>query len=260
MIKEYEYFPNLFQSIILSLLLIIFSLIFNFLGSFFITNNFHSIIMVWMNIPVFILTCLIAVYVSKKKPGYFLKNKKIQKRLFIPIFITSLGTIIIIGELTNLLFYFYPIPDYIIDTFKNLLSNKWGVIAAILVAAVTEEIFFRGIILTGLKNNYGDWLGILFSALLFALIHVIPWQVFPAFIAGIFLGWLYIKFESIILCICVHSFNNVIAALPEYSNINIPGIVYDIKAGVQFQPVWLDLFGILMFIYGIYLINRKIYL
>ena len=253
--KNYKHFPTLLHSSILCLIILVISVLISILISSFNQVN-NSILMIWLNLPLFALIFIIGMLWSGQSINVFIKNKKIKFIFFVPLFITTIGFIIIIGEITNILFYFYPIPNYILNEFENLLSNKWGVIAAIFIAAITEEFFFRGMILSGLKNNYGYWVSIMLSAFLFAFIHVIPWQIVPAFFAGIFLGWIYIKFESIILRICIHAFNNALAAIPEYYNFEIPGIVYDIKAGVQFQGFWINSLGIILFLYGLFLIHK----
>ena len=219
-------------------------------------DNDDSILMIWLNLPVFAFVFMIGLLWSGKSINAFIKNKKIKFIFFIPLAFTTIGFIFIIGEITNILFYFYPIPHYILDEFDHLLSNKWGVIATIFIAAITEEFFFRGMILSGLKNNYGYWMSITLSALLFAFIHVIPWQIIPAFFAGIFLGWIYLKFKSIVLCIVIHAFNNALVAIPEYYDFDIPGIVYDIKAGIQFQGFWIDSLAVILFFYGLFLIHK----
>ena len=250
-----QYFPNFFQSVFLCLLLIFFSVLVSFFLSGIIDSN-NSVLMIWMNIPIFLVVFIIGSLWSGKSVDFFIKNEKVQNRFYIPIIFSSIGAIILIGELTNLLFYFYPIPENIINEFKFILSNKWGVIAAICVAAITEESLFRGMILVGLNKNYNEKISIALSSLLFGLIHVIPWQVVPAFFAGLFLGWIYLRFKSIILCIFIHALNNALAAIPEYYNFEIPGMVYDINKGVQFQPVWINIIGLIMFLYGVKKINN----
>lgn len=252
-----NYFPNLTQSAILCFLLLSLSILISLLLPFVYLVNDSSILMIWMNLPIFSFVFLVGILWSGKRVNAFLKNKKIEFKFFVPLFIITIGFIIIIGEITNVLFYFYPIPNYILDEFDHLLSNKWGVVATIVIAAITEECFFRGMILSGLNKNHGFWMSIVLSSSMFAFVHIIPWQIIPAFIAGIFLGWIYLKFKSIILCIIIHAFNNALAAIPEYYNIEIKGIVYNIKEGVQFQPIWLDLLGLLMFFYGMFIINKN---
>ena len=152
-----NFFPNFKQSILMCLLLLFISVLISILIPLIKIENNDSIIMIWMNLPIFALIFIVGLLWSGESIDVFIKNKKIKLSFFGPLFFTTIGFIIIIGEITNILFYFYPIPHYILDEFEHLLSNKWGVIAAIFIAAITEEFFFRGMILSGLEKNYGYW-------------------------------------------------------------------------------------------------------
>ena len=163
---------------------------------------------------------------------------------------TAFGLIILLGEFENIILHFFPISNEVMDMFDMLLSGGSGVLAAIIMASITEEVLFRGMILPGLAQNYGKTTGIIVTALLFGIIHLNPWQFVPAFIMGVFLGWIYLETKNIWLCIGLHGFNNALAAIPFYLGIEIPGIVYDARDGVQFQPLWLDVIGVVLFIVG----------
>ena len=238
-------------------MLVILSLLVGLIIELYITNNTLSPgIMIWINVPIFALTFIIGMYWSKKPLGYFIHQKFIPLATWIIIIFTTFGLVIVMGEISNLIIYYFPIPDYIYTLFENVLSSGWGLTAAILVAAITEEFLFRGMILSGLSKNYSFWPAIFLSSLLFGVIHLIPWQIFPAFVAGIFLGWVYLKFKSIWLCMGIHGINNAVSAIPEYLDITIPGLVYDVREGVQFQPIWLDMIGMILLIFGIFTLNK----
>jgi membrane protein DedA with SNARE-associated domain len=81
------------------------------------------------------------------------------------------------------------------------------------IAPVVEESIFRGVIMSGFMRNYPKYLAIFFSALLFALFHLNPWQ-FPAtFVLGLLLGWLMVRTRNIFACIAGHSINNLLVLL-----------------------------------------------
>lgn len=81
------------------------------------------------------------------------------------------------------------------------------------IPAITEEILFRGIILTGLKNSSTAAKAIILSGLLFGIIHLFPPQVVTVSILGIFFGILVIKSRSILTAIWCHFLNNLIIIL-----------------------------------------------
>ena len=92
------------------------------------------------------------------------------------------------------------------------LSEVPLALAAIVVApAVCEEAFFRGFLLTSLVVRLGPKIGLAISALIFAAVHVNPWQ-FPALLLfGLFLGLLTWWTHSIYPAILAHGINNLLS-------------------------------------------------
>lgn len=104
------------------------------------------------------------------------------------------------------------LPNLAEDTFDMILKDRWGYLVIGLLAPLAEELVFRGAILRALlqwKRN--PWIGIVSSALLFALIHMNPVQMPHAFLIGILLGWMYYRTDSIIPGIVYHWVNNTVA-------------------------------------------------
>lgn len=75
------------------------------------------------------------------------------------------------------------------------------------VPAFVEEYLFRGMILTNLLP-YGKTSAILASAALFGIMHQNVGQLFYATVAGLVLGYIYVKSRSIWPCILLHFINN----------------------------------------------------
>ena len=88
-------------------------------------------------------------------------------------------------------------------------------ISIALVPALSEEFLFRGCILSNLLP-YGKNTAILFSALLFALMHGNFAQFFYTFIAGIVLGAVYVKTDSIWAPTFIHLFNNFYSVIQQF--------------------------------------------
>ncbi|MGQ7868404.1 lysostaphin resistance A-like protein [Sunxiuqinia sp. sy24] len=105
-----------------------------------------------------------------------------------------------------------PLPFPIQEFFINLLELKaYAFIIIVLLAPITEEILFRGIILKSLLNNYSPLKSILLTAFLFGAIHFNINQLISGLISGIFLGYLYWQIQSLSLCILSHMLYNGIA-------------------------------------------------
>jgi membrane protease YdiL (CAAX protease family) len=78
-----------------------------------------------------------------------------------------------------------------------------------LAPAFAEELFFRGLLQTELRRTWGRWASITLTAAGFGVFHWDRAQGLVAFAAGLLLGWLAERFESIWPCITAHAANNV---------------------------------------------------
>jgi membrane protease YdiL (CAAX protease family) len=59
-------------------------------------------------------------------------------------------------------------------------------------------LIYRGIVLEGLLKKYSPIFAILFSAFLFAIAHLNPWQFVVGMVMGIFNGWIYFKVRNLL--------------------------------------------------------------
>jgi len=102
------------------------------------------------------------------------------------------------------------ISDAVIDAFQFTMPDDFVRI----MAPVAEEIAFRGGILRSLLRVFkgkNHWWAILFSALLFGLVHGNMAQGANALLLGLLLGWLYYRTDSVVPDIILHWVNNTIA-------------------------------------------------
>ncbi|MDR1860881.1 MAG: CPBP family intramembrane metalloprotease [Bacteroidales bacterium] len=143
-------------------------------------------------------------------------------RRFNPLFIMALLLImpplqLVIDDVNILINNILPVPYWFMEMFSRVFENSFGISGVILkvviIAPITEELLFRGIIMHGFMRNYSGVQAVLVSALFFALFHLNPWQ-FPAtFTLGLLLGWLMLQTRNILLCIVGHALNNGLALL-----------------------------------------------
>lgn len=104
------------------------------------------------------------------------------------------------------------LPNLAEAEFDMVLKDRWGYFVVGLLAPLAEELVFRGAVLRALlrwKSN--PWVGIVISALLFALIHMNPAQMPHAFLVGLLLGWMYYRTDSIVPGVIFHWINNTVA-------------------------------------------------
>ena len=76
---------------------------------------------------------------------------------------------------------------------------------------MSEELFFRGFLLTGLLHRMGPVGAAVASSLLFAVGHGSLGALVPTLIAGLLLSWLYLRTRSLLPCFMAHSAQNIIA-------------------------------------------------
>ena len=178
---------------------------------------------------------------------------------FVPIIA---GNTIFLSEIDNLLRAI--LSDAALDNWDlspgldRLVEAGWlGPVLAVVIAPLTEEVIFRGVILRGLLGRWRPWVAIVASAVLFALMHLNPAQVPVALGLGLVLGWVYVRTRSLGLCMLGHAINNAATYLPgnlpfEVDNFNR---VPDAEAAL-FHPWWFDATGLALVVGGLWVIHR----
>ena len=112
---------------------------------------------------------------------------------------------------------FIPMPDSIKAIFEKAFvdSALWDMIlSTCILAPLLEEFLCRGMMLRGmLDRGKKPWKAIFWSALLFAIMHLNPWQSIPAFLIGLLLGWVYWRTRCLWATIFLHCFNNTLSTV-----------------------------------------------
>jgi uncharacterized protein len=113
-----------------------------------------------------------------------------------------------------------PVPEGLDDLFIAETSGYglFGVLTIVVAAPVLEELIYRGIIQEGLMHRLRPIGAIVLTSLLFGFIHFNPWQFTAAFIAGLFIGWVYYYTRDIILAITIHLVNNLFVVVTMWSS------------------------------------------
>ncbi|QQR91137.1 MAG: CPBP family intramembrane metalloprotease [Myxococcales bacterium] len=124
-------------------------------------------------------------------------------------------------ELSNALRTIFPVSiEEQIAVQRMLNPSHWlgafeTTLAIVLVAPLSEEVLFRGIMIRGLNARYGKVVAVILSALLFGLAHMGIIELVYASIVGILLGLLYLSKQNLWTCITLHaSFNAAPLVLP----------------------------------------------
>jgi hypothetical protein len=100
-----------------------------------------------------------------------------------------------------------------LDMEALLAGGPLTALAVVGGAPVFEELLFRGIILRGLLARMAPGPAIVVSALLFGIAHLDVYQLVSGALLGLPLGWLYVRFRSVLPCIALHAATNGLSSL-----------------------------------------------
>ena len=93
-------------------------------------------------------------------------------------------------------------------------TSTWMLLAILAVApALGEELVFRGVIGRGLVAQKGILIGILWTSLLFSLVHGNPVQVVGVFFVGVMCHVAYLATRSLAAPVLLHFLNNSLAVM-----------------------------------------------
>ena len=190
--------------------------------------------------------------------------RPVPTRLAATACVTMLGVVILLSEVDNVFRWCFPPPEFLLQFFDDLAGKTHGLWAGalllVIVAPVTEELFFRGILLRGLAYQHRWRTALLVSTTLFALMHANPWQFCSAATAGLVFGWWYLRTQSLVLCLLGHALMNglsLVLPLLGPAGLEISGFIGDpLTAKAQFQPWWLNLTGLVLAAAGLALFHR----
>lgn len=114
-----------------------------------------------------------------------------------------------------------PSKIVIYDTFVKFL---FAVLFVAVLPGVFEELLHRGILMRKMGKEIGYKRAIIFSSLLFGLMHLNVGQFFYASILGLLIGFVACISDSVIPAIILHFMNNFLNVYFSYAkNANLPG-------------------------------------
>lgn len=203
------------------------------------------------------LVLLIGLKLAKASFREVFPFNPLRPLLLIPMALTVIGLGILLSEIDNLLRLILPIPEWLEKALQSFFGDSQNIFNSfftlVVVAAVTEELLFRGLILRGFLQNYSVRKAIIVSALLFGVFHLNPWQFTGAVVLGGIFAWWFVHTRSLLPCLFGHALNNglplIALAIPYLKEI---GFVSDGTGPVKFQPLWLDGLGLLLAAAGLW--------
>jgi membrane protease YdiL (CAAX protease family) len=143
------------------------------------------------------------------------KSLKFQWNMVsIPVLLLTIPMILSLGILIEPLISAIPMPEFIKEYFNNVLTKDiYTFLMISLAAPLLEELVFRGVVLQGFLKRYSPAKAIIWSAVIFGVAHLNPWQFLAAFPMGLVIGWVYWKTNSLVPGMLIHFINNSSAFL-----------------------------------------------
>lgn len=255
-------YPNLKQSVWLVVLLFVamnaLGLVLHFLGvaSGNATRIFDYLKLI-VNLPAVGLIVLYAQRRSRRPWSEVLLFKTVPWKMYLPVSVSIVGLGIFSSNLASFVQYLIPIPEEILDVFLDLMGSKTPFGLAFYVLAIqaplTEEVLCRGVILGGLLAHGTRGRAILWSALLFAALHMNPWQFPVSMILGIVFAWWVIHTGSLLPALIGHALNNFLSLISVRMELFRPIEDWHV---VEFLPWWLFVSAIVVAVAGLWWFNQ----
>jgi len=135
------------------------------------------------------------------------------------VFLMVLPTVIVVTSVVSF-FCYDPRPPLVssidfsrLDSlFAELALEHWGLLILLgcIFPAISEELFFRGLLGRGLIRSHGVVLGVLMTSILFGLFHLDPIRILATFMLGILLHVVFLTTKSIVAPMLLHALNNLV--------------------------------------------------
>lgn len=173
------------------------------------------------------------------------------------VLIASVVFILALGLWTNYLSELADLPNSMQETFEMMMRHPLGIIAIVIMAPIVEELLFRGAIEGHLLRKWKHPAGaIVFSSLVFGVVHG-NWVQAPfAFVIGLALGWMYYRTGSLLPGILMHFVNNSTAVLGFLITDN-PDATMVSEYGPQ-GAAWMAVAGVVVTVLCVYLFQKKL--
>ena len=186
------------------------------------------------------------IYVISNKFSFkaVFRFNKIPLKQFFYAFGVSLSSIVIVDEIDRLVMRIFPMPDFLIEALEQIVKvDGWVdytvlIISVVVMAALAEEMIFRGMIQKSVESFKDPANAIVITAVIFAVVHFNPWTALQITLLGIVLGYLTWKSNSIYPAIMLHGMNNLFSVI--MINLSEQNVVW-YGAGDHVNAKWLVL-------------------
>jgi membrane protease YdiL (CAAX protease family) len=219
------------------------------------------LVMGLVNLLSFGVAIAVGLVINRLSPRGAFPLGRIEPLAWVAMPLLILGAAILLSEADNVFRWLVPMPHFVAQLLAELFFPSGRLVSQFIllcmVAPLTEELLFRGIILRGLLGRFRPWQAVVLTAMLFAGMHLNPWQLVSAFVLGVLFGWFYLRTGSLWPCLVGHACYNSIVVILGAAPFGLwePPTAADLTT-VEFQPLWLDAVGALLVGVGLWLFGR----
>lgn len=113
----------------------------------------------------------------------------------------------------------------ILELFSELDSPVWFILVGVIFAPLVEELFFRGFLFQGFRQQYGWVKGGLLSSVIFGAAHLDLAAFLPTAVLGFLLAYMYHRTNSVWVPIILHVLVNALGLCAAYAATQMPGVI-----------------------------------
>lgn len=162
-----------------------------------------------------VVTVLLVFLLRKKSPARELCLRAFSGKTVVPVILMGLSFNVLTGVFLSLL----PIPEEWMAAYENSSSSVLGdsfiamLIGTVFVAPVVEEVIFRGLAYTRMKQGMPAVAAMVLSSVLFGAAHgQLLWMLYTG-VFGMVLVWVFERTGSLFACILLHAGYNLCSVL-----------------------------------------------
>ncbi len=201
-------------------------------------------------IPAMIISFLLYVLIIKAREKNIFEmckfNKIKTKNVFLIIAITA-GYSLALSAISGYVLKYFPSYNQTQNSISGTMTSVLGIIAVLILAPIFEEILFRGIILSEIRENLRAVPAVIIQAVTFGVYHMNMFQGIYTAILGLILGYACVRTMTILGSIIAHITFNVCGTFI------FPILIY---YTAKFSPVYIVL-GVVIFCLSMFYFNRS---
>ena len=194
------------------------------LSMFFFSIFFGALMVFWagpkmglLAETLFIIPALLFVFKRKMPFRRTFRFNPVSPQILFYTLLIALPVMILGDELDRLIATVFPLPAWFdvgdLMSIHSFLDGLLIIGNGVIVAAIAEEMLFRGLIQRSLERTHDIATAIVLSAIIFAMFHFNIWWMIQITMLGLVLGYLTWHSESIWPAILIHGVNNLLSIL-----------------------------------------------